>query len=526
MRLVTIPLVRILVILLTAILSLSSLATVTAHAARACRAPGSVQAATLTEPRAFHSSTLLPDGRVLIAGGGVPYGQSATGVATDTSEIYDPATRTLLSTEPMHQARMAHGATLLDDGTVLVSGGFGGEAHVPGAWWIAGAEIFDPRTGHWTVTADMTVARSSHTQTLLADGRVLVTGNALERDPDATAEIYEPSSRQWRRVEPMMTPRAGHRATLLDEGSVLVTGGFANAYLGSAELFDPDTDTWRHTSDLLERRYSHTATRLLDGRVLVCGGEADLTPLESAELYDPGTGIWSTTGRSQLRHFGSPAALLSDGSVLVSGGVDFNRAEYFAASEIYDPATEAWRLGASMASARRSHSVTLLGDGSVLIAGGYNSLVQPLTTEQYLPAERADVPAVVTGMCSRDAGRGLDLSSRELQVRGSGFEARLRLYAANEPKPWRYLTRRTSRKVVVRRIGRLLRRAQHGPNAVVRIVNGNGCETIVTIVYSDCQARDGVVGRRESGSRAELGCRFALRHFLRTEPAAPVAAPN
>ena len=75
----------------------------------------------------------------------------------------------------MATARGGHTATLLPDGTVLVTGGDVG----PGGDFYAtssAVEVYGPETGEWTATESMTTARDGHTATLLPDGTVLVVG--------------------------------------------------------------------------------------------------------------------------------------------------------------------------------------------------------------------------------------------------------------------------------------------------------------------------------------------------------------
>jgi hypothetical protein len=117
----------------------------------------------------------------LVAGGG----GFANPIAS--SELYDPASGSWTPTGTMHTARGRHAAALLPDGRVLVAGG---ERVVPGPCrcealdYFASAERYDPATGTWTVTGDMTTGRTRATATLLTDGRELVTSGR-------SAELYD-----------------------------------------------------------------------------------------------------------------------------------------------------------------------------------------------------------------------------------------------------------------------------------------------------------------------------------------------
>lgn len=84
----------------------------------------------------------------------------------------------------------------------------------------------------------------------------------------------------------LATARTSHTATLLPDGKVLVSGGSSifNVF-SSAELYDPATGLWTTTGSLATARYSHTATLLPDGKVLVNGGNDLATDFASAELY-------------------------------------------------------------------------------------------------------------------------------------------------------------------------------------------------------------------------------------------------
>jgi hypothetical protein len=182
-----------------------------------------------------HGST-LSNGKVLVTGGG-----KINRTQYATAELFDPATETFTPTNGnMEKARAFHTATLLNDGTVLVGGGLvvvGNAIYAA----LATAEIFDPNTGMFVASkGSMSFARSNHTATLLNDGTVLITGGLDRNTTLATAELFDPVNGSFTRTADMTTPRAYQTATLLTDGTVLVTGGVdgSGTALATAELYE------------------------------------------------------------------------------------------------------------------------------------------------------------------------------------------------------------------------------------------------------------------------------------------------
>lgn len=293
--------------------------------------------------RAFHTATLLADGRVLIVGGGRSTsgeGSSGTGVPSPEDipppEIYDPATGTFSLTSANTVTPHAfHTATLLQDGRVLIAGGIttpepGSASPAPdgGSSGVAttAAELFDPATGAFAATGAMTSPRIWDTATLLADGRVLLVGGLANPNLSATtdgggaadttpmsAEVYDPASGTFSPTGASSGMRVGHTANLLGDGHVLVAGGLAQSdgsqsqdpFSKGAELFDPTAGAFAPTGDMVEGQAFHTGTTLQDGKVLLAGfgaaamqgmmGSGGSSPdlLTTAQLYDPATGTFS-----------------------------------------------------------------------------------------------------------------------------------------------------------------------------------------------------------------------------------------
>lgn len=295
----------------------------------------------MANARGSYTGTLLPDGKVLIAGGGPASWTGGDPTFLAAAELYDPKTGTFKATGPMSTPRESHTATLLPDDRVLIAGG---EDRVDHA--VASAEIYNRKTGTFSATGSMAVARAFHTATLLSDGRVLITGgNAGTWSYDgpflASAEIYNPKTGTFSPTGSMATPRAWHTASRLADGRVLVAGGEnARTDLASAEIYNPKTGKSSPTGSMTVGRVYHAAALLSNGRVLVEGGGSDYSGgqfLASAELYDPKTGTWTSTGSMADQRNLLTATLLTDGQVLVAGG--FGAHAPLASAELYDPKT-------------------------------------------------------------------------------------------------------------------------------------------------------------------------------------------
>jgi hypothetical protein len=154
----------------------------------------------LATTRRFHTATLLPSGKVLVAGG---YG---AGGYLASAELYDPAAGTWTATGSLATARYLHTMMLLPNGKVLVASGFGA------AGYLASAELYDPTTGTWTATGALDTARYSPTTTLLPSDKVLVAGGFGIAGNLASAELYDPATGAWTTTGPLDTARLSHTA--------------------------------------------------------------------------------------------------------------------------------------------------------------------------------------------------------------------------------------------------------------------------------------------------------------------------
>ena len=284
----------------------------------------------LNAPRIFHSATLLQNGKVLVAGG---WANSCCLEPPDnTAELYDPATGRWSLTGNLNAPRVAHTATLLSNGKVLFAGGGVSNS----------AELYNPGTGTWSFTSNLLGPRLGHAATLLQDGKVLVVGGCGDTEECffelGSAELYVPNTGAWSPTGSLNTVRYAVSAVTLPNGNVLVAGGaggHTNIALDSAELYSPATGRWSYTGSLLSRRYA-PATLLPSGQVLIAGGCSGAVCLDTAELYDPATGNWHETASLNTSRFGHTATLLLNGKVLVVGGYGSGSNNLLQSAELYD----------------------------------------------------------------------------------------------------------------------------------------------------------------------------------------------
>jgi hypothetical protein len=180
--------------------------------------------------RRLHTATLLRDGRVLIAGGLVcclVEGNTVSETVTDSAEVFDPASGTFTPTGPLGVARALHQATLLPDGRILLSGGFGlpPAANAPDA---TQSEIYDPVSGHFSPAGALRAGRMLHSAVSLTDGRVLVVGGIGTfgaRGSVSLTEIYDPANATWTPGPTLQPAWISPSVTLLGNGKVLIHGG-------------------------------------------------------------------------------------------------------------------------------------------------------------------------------------------------------------------------------------------------------------------------------------------------------------
>lgn len=243
---------------------------------------------------------------------------------------------------------------------------------------LATAEIFDPGTGTWSATGAMKFARFGAGAVTLADGRILVVGSGgsgggvsrVDVRAFDSAELYDPKTGRFSLTgrlpginrSALQKQGAAHANPVPAEDPVIDGGGTLAALKDGGAVLVAQSGSWKHQGDITRsfRFDSRTGAWTDIGRTFI-------------DVYNPDTTMLVIPGVPSLA--GAMAAGLPDGRILVAGGAGETVPPYSntftsAAAQVYDPATDTWSPLPPMPEARAGAAVVVLKDGSVLLAGG------------------------------------------------------------------------------------------------------------------------------------------------------------
>lgn len=343
----------------------------------------------LRSSRAAHTATVLEDGRVLLAGG---YqldlnGEQPTSLAS--TELLDPVTGALEPGPVLASPRAYHTATRLPAGPVLLAGGeqVSERAGTP----LGSAEVLD-MAQRMATRVDLSVARTRHAAAMEAGGRVLLVGGVGEGGPAAQPEGFDPATGRAFAVAARV-PRVGLAAAPVQQGRrIAVVGGSDGANLqGEVLLFAYEGGTFVPSGQgpvLREPRREATLVAWPQERLLLMGGsgaaeepELNIRELATSEVLSVEGTPAVSPGPQVVARLQPCAAVLGDGRVLVAGGRGFAGAQGEVELLIPQDSRPPVSLGvAPLERARHRHTCTALEDGSVLLVGGVDDSMPPSTT--------------------------------------------------------------------------------------------------------------------------------------------------
>ncbi|MGZ3451659.1 MAG: kelch repeat-containing protein [Polyangiales bacterium] len=323
--------------------------------------PAWVSSALMLTGRGAHASLALNDGRVMVLGGYAGGGAAETG----SSEIYDPATNVFTSAGAGGQGEHQN-VTIDSAGRVFRSGGTTklgptgtADIWVPGSGWMGTL----PQSKHRYYQGAAAAISGNRFMTIGGSSAASATGGDVE--------IYSIATNTWADAAPLGAARTGHTATTLADGSVLVAGGDngGGTVYSSALRYNVATNTWAATGALKHARSGHSAILLTSGKVLMVGNAGTF-----AEVYDPATGTFTDVAPMMVARTNAATTLMKDGRVMAAGGGSLS-------SEIYDPVKNTWTTAGTMLGTRDGAGASILPSGRVIVSGDYSSATN--TTETW-----------------------------------------------------------------------------------------------------------------------------------------------
>jgi hypothetical protein len=357
-------------------------------------------------------STVLPTGKVLL------FSSPVTGPGTEARE-WNPATGAVaVVNQPYYRDAFCAGHSLLPDGRLFVAGG-----HVPGTTHAEGlgvkeTDLYDPTTSTWSPAPLMSEARWYPTTVATSDGKILIfAGQADETTPTVTVESYDPASNSISTLPSSANKTLPEypRMTLLPSGKLFFGGPWRGTF-----LFDPAVNTWTAVGNMLFGGRGNGTELLLPGlqKVLTFGGNSGGVVTNTAEIIDFSASkpAWRYTGSLNFARQFANGVLLPDGKVLaVAGGTgkSYELAKAVKQTELFDPETETWKEMATQTAPRIYHSTAvLLPDGRVLSAGMDFGSYQ-LTAEVYSPPYlfKGSRPAISAAPSSVRYGQGFTVAT-------------------------------------------------------------------------------------------------------------------
>lgn len=344
---------------------------------------GSFSAApALNAPRAQHTATTLPDGRVLVTGGtdgnSIYFG----------SEVFDPVAnawtpvQSTMNVNGFNSARQLHTATLMSNGRVLIAGGLGADA--PNQFSaLSSCFVFDPASDTFTQTGSMPQGRGWHHAVALPNGHVLVAAGL--NDQMATIKssaTYDPASGQWQAAGSSGAHTHGALVTVGQQ--TILAGGTDITYTNNGpqlnalaapvtERFDAQARTFGQAPNNVGDRIFYSGEASSAGKALFAGGLGiqgqNLVPTDTTEVYDPSQNTFAPgTPMSVARYGAEIAEIGTSGDMLIVGGVAGQANT--AVCEIFQMSSYTVVGQANMAEARVDHKAVTLKDGRIMVIGG------------------------------------------------------------------------------------------------------------------------------------------------------------
>lgn len=317
--------------------------------------PSWIPAGPLSEPRAFLTLTSTHSGAIAIGG-------KNQNNASGAIEVFSDSSLTWWMLGNLNIPRFKHTATLMPNGKILIAGG-----QNPSLGTLLPGELVDPQTGQAEILSSLLIRTDGqHTATLLPNGEVLFVGGTWN---DSRAFLFNLETRTLRQAASLSQFRfQGHTATLTPTGQVLVAGGQGLEITARVELYDPVFNQWTEGPSLNVPRSFHSATLHPQLGTFVIGGTTGGLATNVFEIYALISNFW-VAGTATFPRDSHVSTLLPNGTLATLGGRG-QAGDQTAHTEVVSGTTAVWRAQSLLSIARSAHQVALTPAGNLLVAGG------------------------------------------------------------------------------------------------------------------------------------------------------------
>jgi hypothetical protein len=332
--------------------------------------------------RAYHTATALPSGAVFVAGGVDAAGTALTltAIVTPTSVTQGPA---------LINARYGHTATLLGNGSVLIAGGQSGSQTNSA---LSSTEIYDPASNTVIAGPNLSAARSNAVAVAfgpIGSQQVLIAGGSNGSTILGTAEVYNVNTNLMSTLQASLTQaRSGASAGLMDDGTVIIVGGTSTLGLAGAEIFTPATGAGTFTATTMPTPVAGGAFASNGSEAVLAGGQNGTATFEqSTMVYELSTRVFSQGPLLSLARRDATASVVNGSQVVVIGGRSatgvVGNVEIFSGPTM---ATSTVSSGAPLMAARYGHTATVVGTNEILVIGGFDSQSTPMSSVEIVTA--------------------------------------------------------------------------------------------------------------------------------------------
>ncbi len=229
-------------------------------------------------PRYGHVSALLPDGRILSAGGRARH----AGDFLASTELYNPESGTSEAGPEMSTERYEAAMAVLD-GSIFVCGGLNRHRE-----FLNSCEKF--HAGKWTSIAPMNEKRHGLTMVALHGKLYTIRGLKSDKELSTSTECYNPNSNSWKIVNRWPSRHMKPAAAVFDDW-IYVCGGMTSILLNVCERYDPKSDKWETVGYMNIRRHSHSLV-VVNGNLYAIGGASSRNDY-AVEMYDRKKNSWT-----------------------------------------------------------------------------------------------------------------------------------------------------------------------------------------------------------------------------------------